>query len=177
MRQSDWYEGQMTEAQKKVIVRLFNAGTVSGYLPQNGLVDSGMVALMDTAGRAILFPMIDIKLIAYVRDFNQNDTVEPERLGRRTFLARPRSEGLWLRMTFRDGDILEGLAATDITFLDSLVIDSGLMASVPDARSNTQRIYVPRSALTSLDLLGIITSPKRKTALGPDPQPGLFGES
>jgi hypothetical protein len=168
----------MVGTQKKVIIRLFNASTVSGYLPGNGFVDSGMVALMDTGGRAILFPINEIKHIAYVRDFNTGDTAEPERLGRRTFPARPRNEGLWCRMTFRDGDILEGLADLDITFLDSIVIDQGLMTTLPDARSNTQRIYVPRSALTGLELLGVVTTAaKRKTAPIHDRQPGLFGES
>jgi hypothetical protein len=50
----------------------------------------------------------------------------------------------------------------------------------PDARSNAQRVFVPRSALTGLELLGIVTSAaKRKAATVPrrEPQPGLFGES
>jgi hypothetical protein len=177
MRQFDSSTQKMAEAQKKVIVRRFNASTVSGYMPANGFLDSNIIALMDTEGRAILFPINEIKWIAYVRDFNPEDLAEPERLGRRTFPARPRTEGLWLRMIFRDGDALEGLAALDITFLDSIVTDHGLMATVPDARSNTQRIYVPRSALTSLGLLGVITSPtRRKTAQSQEPQPRLFSE-
>ncbi len=169
----------MADVHKKVIIRLFDAGTVSGYMPAYGFLESDVVALMDTAGRAILFRINEIKWIAYVRDFNSGDAAEPERIGRRTFPARPRNEGLWLRMTFQDGDILEGLAALDITFLDAIVKDHGVMITVPDARSNAQRIYVPRSSLTGMDLLGIVTAAsKRKTAATVrERQPSLFGES
>jgi hypothetical protein len=176
----------MAGAQKKVIVRLFGADAVNppdavpGYLPASGFADDGNVALMDPGGRVISFALRDIKLIAYVRDFNTGDAMEPERLGRRTFPARPRNEGLWVRMTFRDGDVLEGLAGLDITFLDSIVTDGGLMVTPPDARSNAHRVYVPRSALTGLELLGVVTTAaKRKAATKPgrEPQPWLFGDN
>lgn len=170
----------MADAQKKVVVRLFNAGAISGYLPASGFAGGDNLVLMDPGGTAISFLFIDIKLIAYVRDFNTNDTVDPERLGRRNFPARPRAEGLWLRMTFRDGETLEGLADLDIAFLDSIVNDRGLFVTPPDARSNAQRVYVPRTALSGLELLGVVTSAaQRKAATKParEPQPWLFGES
>lgn len=167
----------MAEAQKKVILRQFTGDPVSGYLPATGFSSNGQVALMNTAGRVISFPLSDIKLIAYVRDFNSADRVDPERLGRRAFPARPRTEGLWVRMTFRDGDTLEGLAPLDMSFLDAIATDGGLSITPPDTRSNTQRVFVPRSALTALDLLGLITSAaQRKPAAKPvrEPEPWLF---
>jgi hypothetical protein len=170
----------MAETQKKAIVRLFNASTVSGYLPPMGFTVGDQVSLMDTSGISIPISINDIKLIAYVRDFISGNSDDPDRLGRRSFPARPRTEGLWLRLTFRDGDILEGLAASDITFLDSPVIDRGLTVTPPDARSNTQRLYVPRSALTGLQLLGVISSAARRKLASTPPretQPWLFGDS
>ena len=169
---------QMAGSQKKVIVRCFTSPAVSGYMPAYGFLESNVIALMDTAGRAILFPINEIKWIAYVRDFNTADLVDPERIGRRTFPARPRAEGLWLHMTFRDGEILQGLAPLDLTFLDAIVTDHGLTVTPPDLRSNTQRIYIPRPALTALDLLGVVTSAaSRKATPKPpsEPQPTLFG--
>ena len=88
--------------------------------------------------------------------------MNPERLLRRTFLARPRSEGLWLRLTFTAGDMLEGLAPTDHTLLDDLVNDAGLFLIPPDTRSNTQRIFVPRTSIAELTLLAVVTSPSKK---------------
>jgi hypothetical protein len=154
----------MSNSRKKVIVRRFSGDALAGYLPLAGFVRNGQVDLLDLGGRIIPLPINDIKTVCYVRDFNLADTVNPERLTRRAFLARPRSEGLWLRMTFRSGDLLEGLAATDRGLLDGLVDDAGLFLAPPDTRSNTQRMYVPRTAISEVQLLAVITTPSRRAA-------------
>lgn len=154
---------------KKVIVRRFTGETLPGYLPLSAFVRNRTpqpaIDLLDLTGRVIPLLLNDIKHVCYVRDFNLNDTTNPERLTRRTFLARPRTEGLWLRMTFRSGDVFEGLAPTDITLLDDLINDAGLHLTPPDTRSNTQRIYVPRTSITDLQLLAVITTPSRRKPL------------
>ena len=152
----------MSTSRKKVIVRRFSGDTLPGYLPSAAFVHSNLLDLLDLSGRMIPLALSDIKTVSYVRDFNLSDTVNPERLTRRTFLARPRTEGLWLRLTFRSGDLLEGLAPTDQTLLDALIEDAGLFLTPPDTRSNTQRLYVPRSALTESQLLAVITTPSRR---------------
>jgi len=172
----------MSSAHKKVIVRRFLGDTVPGYLPLSkfvrnratGKADDRAVDLLDLSGRVLTLPLADIKYICYVRDFNLNDPANPERLTRRTFLARPRTEGLWLRLTFRaattpsstasttEGDIFEGLAPLDLTLADDILDDAGLFLVPPDVRSNTQRIYIPRAAITDLQLLAVITSPSRR---------------
>lgn len=156
----------MASAQKKVIVRRFQGGVLSGYLPAGAFVrlEAGLprVDLLDLTGRVVTVSLEEVKTISYVRDFNLNDTVNPERLLRRSFLARPRSEGLWVRMTFRGGDLLEGLAPADLTLLSNMLEDHGLFLTPPDTRSNTQRIFVPRSAMTDLQLIAVITTPSRK---------------
>ena len=155
----------MSNSRKKVIVRRFSGDALPGYLPHANFVHTQSVDLLDLSGRIIPLPVNDIKIIHFVRDFNLSDPVNPERLTRRAFLARPRSEGLWLRITFRTGDILEGLAPTDLTLLDALIDDAGLFLAPPDTRSNTQRIYVPRTAITELQLLAVITTPSRRPQL------------
>jgi hypothetical protein len=152
----------MSNSRKKVIVRRFSGDTIPGYLFHASIVRSNAIDLLDLAGRILPLPLNDIKTVCYVRDFNLADTQNPERLTRRAFLARPRSEGLWLRLAFRTGDLLEGLAPTDRTLLDSLIDDAGLFLIPPDTRSNTQRIYVPRSAITDLQLLAVVTTPSRR---------------
>jgi hypothetical protein len=158
----------MSTSRKKVIVRRFSGDTLPGYLPHAAFVHNQSLDLLDLSGRIIPLPLSDIKTISYVRDFNLSDTVNPERLNRRTFLARPRSEGLWVRMTFRTGELLEGLTPTDCSLLDALINDAGLFLTPPDTRSNTQRIYVPRAALTELQLLAVITTPSRRQPLPSD---------
>jgi hypothetical protein len=167
----------MPSAQKKVIIRTFADVLSWGYLPQTLFVRENQVPLMATDGRLTTISMNDIKTISYVRDFNLDDPANPERLLRRTFPARPRGDGLWLRLTFLDNDILEGLGTLDIASLDSLLADRGLLLTPPDTRGNTQRLFVPRSALRSLEVLGFVTAPSRrlaKPASTPNPQPHLF---
>ena len=74
----------------------------------------------------------------------------PDDLNRKTFTTRPRTEGLWVRLRFKDNDVMEGMMANDLT----QVSPDGFLINPPDTRSNTQRIYVPRSAL-----LGLMRSP------------------
>jgi hypothetical protein len=172
----------MSSAHKKVIIRRFTGETLPGYLPLSTFVRSQppqpALDLLDLSGRIIPLLLNDIKYISYVRDFNLNDTVNPERLTRRTFLARPRTEGLWLRMVFRTGDVLEGLAPTDLSLLDDVLNDAGLHLIPPDTRSNTQRLYVPRSSVVELQLLAVITTPSRRkpllAAAAPTLQEDLF---
>ena len=159
----------MSNTRKKVIVRRFSGDTLPGYLPHAGFVRNSSIDLLDLSGRILPLPLNDIKIISYVRDFNLSDTPNPERLTRRTFLARPRTEGLWLRLTFRTGDLLEGLAPTDRSLLDALVDDAGLFLTPPDTRSNTQRIYVPRAAITELHAARRHHHPSRRQPLSGQP--------
>lgn len=161
----------MASAQKKVIVRQWDGGLAWGYLPQTHLLDGSEVHLMQVDGRIKPLYFKDVKLIAYVKDFNLNDLVEPERLGRRAFATRPRGDGLWLRLAFRDGDALEGISSFDLGLLDSLAEDRGFFLTPPDARSNTQRLFIPRPAITSLEVLGLIMAPARRAARKPAATP------
>jgi hypothetical protein len=159
----------MSSSRKKVIVRRFTGETLPGYLPVSAFVHDKVIDLLDLGGRVITLSLNDIKHICYVRDFNLTDSLNPERLTRRTFLARPRTEGLWLRLSFRtpDGakDLLEGLAPIDATLLDDVISDTGLFLTPPDTRSNTQRIYIPRTSIAELQLIAVITTPSRKKPL------------
>ena len=172
----------MISARKKVIVRWFEGRLTWGYLPQTGLAGETGVALMQADGRIETIPFSAIKTIAYVRDFNLDDHDQPERLGRRSFPARPRGDGLWVRLRLLDGDVYEGLANLDLSFLDSLVEDSGLFLTPPESRSNTQRLFIPRPAIASMEVLGLILSPARRLAArkpGPaaaSQQPNLFSD-
>ena len=170
----------MSSAHKKVIVRRFTGETLPGYLPLSAFVRNRAIDLLDLTGRVNPLFLYDIKHICYVREFNLHDNSNPERLSRRTFLAKPRTEGLWLRVTFRSGDLLEGLAPIDISLADDLIQDGGLHLTPPDTRSNTQRIYVPRTSITELQLLAVITTPSRRKPLPaasvPSMQEDLFDD-
>ena len=168
----------MSSTRKKALVRRFVGDVLPGYLPPSGFVHGSpserVIDLLDLSGRISSIALAEIKTISFVRDFNLADTLHPERLTRRTFIARPRNEGVWIRLTFRPSesksesridaspDVLEGLADAGLSFLDSLIEDSGLSISPPDVRSNTQRIFVPRTAIADVQLLAVVTTPSKK---------------
>jgi hypothetical protein len=169
----------MPLAHKKVILRASGGALSRGYLPQAGFLSTDSVDLLELDGRLKPFLFNEIQSIAYVQDFNPQDHAEPEQLGRRSFPARPRGEGLWLRLAFREIAPLEGLVNFDLGFVDSLIEDRGLFLTPPDPRSNTLRLFVPRPAIRSVEILGYITKPSKKLAAQQAQaalQAGLFGD-
>ena len=172
----------MASAQKKVVLRTFDGELAWGYLPHGGFLRGDEIDYMAVDGRLSSLKINDIKTICYVRDFNVDDRVDPERIGKRSFPSRPRGDGLWLRLTFRDGEALEGLSNFDIGFADSLMEDRGIFMTPPEARANTLKVFVPRAALRSMEVLGVVMAPSRRiasrsaTGERADAQTKLFGE-
>jgi hypothetical protein len=169
----------MAIVRKPVIVRKFSRDWYAGYARANFGQDAPELEILDQGGRVLQISWEAVKWVCYVRDFpvSPSDQANPERLLHKRFAVRPRTAGLWLRMTLTDGDELEGLAANDRT----LVEGAGLLLTPPDQRSNTQRIYVPRLAIHALEVVALIGAPARKRTAGfasPEDQPELFpGES
>lgn len=166
----------MASSNKKVLLRTVDAAVHPGYLPLTGILSPGdSVELLGLSGRVESFVFEQVRSIAYVRDFNLSDRHDPERLTRRTFLARPRSEGLWLRLSLLGSEPLEGLAALDLSLIDALLQDRGIFLTPPDIRSNTQRIFIPRHTITSLQVLAVVTTPSKPKSIPADGnQPTLF---
>ena len=163
----------MASARKPVIVRKFSRDWCAGYAGAGFGQDAAELEILDLTGKVLRICWDQVKWVCYVRDFPAGDSVAPERLLHKRFAIRPRTAGLWLRMTLTDGDELEGLAAND----RSLVEGAGLLLTPPDTRSNTQRIYLPRQAIQTLEVVSLIgaASRKRTGAIGrPAEQPELF---
>jgi hypothetical protein len=172
----------MAGAQKKVVVRQLDGGLRWGYLPLEGLRTTHgsprMLEWMGTDGRLQSMALTAVQWVAYVRDFNLNDTDQPERFERRTYLARPRGDGLWVRLTIRGGTTLEGLAEGGLSLLDVAMEAGGLLLTPPDTRGNLQRLFVPRSAMESMEVLGNISSHRPAapaTSKRPRAEPGQAG--
>ena len=155
----------MASSRKKVILRTTAHEVRPGYLPATGLLQSvdgqSAVTLLDLEGRIDLISLAAVRWIAYVRDFNLTDKDDPERLSRRTFLARPRTEGLWVRLTLTDGSIFEGLAPINLSLLDNTLDDNGIFLIPPDIRSNTQRLYIPRHQIADMKMVAVVTTPSK----------------
>jgi hypothetical protein len=143
----------MPSTHKKVIVRKMDRDTVSGYVAPAQFVHEGKLELLNTSGTVISMDLREIKGVYFVREFGDSES-----LTRKTFTSRPRSEGLWVRLRFKDSEILEGLMPADLT----QTTPEGFLVNPPDQRSNTQRIFVPRTALESLTVLAVIGAARRQ---------------
>ena len=91
---------------------------------------------------------------------------------RKTFTSRPRAEGLWVRLRFKDSEVLEGLMPADLL----QATPEGYLVNTPDQRSNTQRIFVPRTALESLTVLAVIGATRRQRRADDQRQVPMFEE-
>jgi hypothetical protein len=145
-----------------------NRDVMSGYVSSNFIAD-GKLELLNTTGNVVLIDLADVKGVFFVREFSDAET-----LTRKTFTTRPRAEGLWVRLRFRDNEILEGLMSSDLMQASP----AGFLINPPDARSNTQRIFVPRSAITELKVLAVIGAQqrRRKAVASDERQRKMFDE-
>jgi hypothetical protein len=141
----------MASIRKPVIVRKFSRDWCAGYAGPSFAPDLAELEILDLTGKVLRIGWDQVKWVCYVRDFPAAspafDQANPERLLHKRFTVRPRTAGLWLRMTLTDGEEIEGLLLTP-----------------PDTRSNTQRIYVPRQAIQILEVVSLIGAAARKRA-------------
>jgi hypothetical protein len=157
-----------TSTHKKVVVVLADKKSQRGYLNPSRLGQVGPVDLLSPDGEHTEIPLDKLRSIYFVREFS--DEYEPER---KAFLSRPKLDGLWVRLRYNDGETLEGVIPNDLLNL----IDNGVQITPPDLNSNTERIFVPRTALREITVLGVVGIARRKPAAPPvAAQPRLFNE-
>jgi len=124
--------------------------------------------VLTTNGEHREVPLKEIRAVYFVRDFTED--YEPER---KAFFSRPKLDGLWVRLKFRDNETLEGVVNNDLLAL----LDSGIQITPPDLNGAAVRIFVPRSALSEVTVLGVVGVARRKPAAAAIPaQPKLFSE-
>jgi len=146
-------------------VRFLNRSVLRGYLNPGRLGSSETVELLTQEGEQRSFDVKEVRSIYFVREFSPD--YEPER---RAFLSRPKLDGLWVRLKFRDEDTIEGVVPNDLLSL----LDRGVQITPPDLHGTTLKIFIPRTALTEMTVLGVVGIARRKVAA--PVQPGLFND-
>lgn len=154
---------------KKAVVLLADRTRIPAYLNPTSLGQSDTVELLTQDGEFQSVPLTKIKSIYFVREFSES--FEPER---KAFFSRPKLDGLWVRLRFRDHDELEGIISSDLLDL----LDNGVRLTPPDLAGNTLWIFVPRSALAEIKVLGVVGVARRQPtrARTASAQPKLFEE-
>ena len=154
---------------KKAVIRRFQKEPLAGYINPASYLQPAGVDLLSAQGNVSTVPYEEIKTISFVRDFEGSGET-----GRRVFITRPKMEGLWVSLQFRDGEVMEGIMPNNLLPLEPY----GFTVIPPDPYSNQQRVFIPRAAVESVQVLGVVGSPlkKRKAKAVPKEQIGLFDE-
>jgi Family of unknown function (DUF6982) len=137
---------------KKAIVQMIRGGFVQGYLNPQALPQSEEAELLTRDGEFQSIRLDKVKSVYFVREFAENFEFE-----RKTFFSRPKLDGLWVRLRFRDEDVLEGIVRNDL--LD--IAENGIRLTPPDLSGNILWIFIPRSALQEIKVLGVVGVARR----------------
>jgi hypothetical protein len=151
---------------KKVVVRRFDREALTGFVNPFSYLQPQAVELLRQDGTLAMLSYREIRSVAFVKDFDGDP--EPSRV----FLNRPKVEGLWVRMVFLDGEVMDGILPNNLLSWEA----AGITVTPPEPDSNNQKVFVPREALRSVQVLGVVGSPlraKRKKTPVAD-QPTLF---
>jgi hypothetical protein len=149
---------------KKAIIRRYEKEPLAGYVNPISFLQPAGVELLSAEGNVATVPYQDIKSISFVRDFDQPGSE------RSVFQTRPKMEGLWVRLRFRDGDVLEGVMPNNLLQVEPY----GFSVAPPDSFSNQQRVFVPRGSLRAVEVLGVVGSPLKRKKTEPREQGELF---
>ena len=155
---------------KKALIRRFHRETVAGYLNPLTFLQAEGVELLSADGQVSILPYQEVRTVSFVRDFAPPDEQE-----RQVFLTRPKMAGLWVRLRFRDGEIMEGILPNNLLPIEP----HGFVVVPPDPYGNRQKVFVPRAALLGVEVLGVVGSPLKKRKAKADvaeQQIGLFDE-
>lgn len=155
---------------KKVVVETSEGERLRGYVNPRNFDREGGLELLDPAGLRQQLAWKTVKIAWFVRDWEEA-LPGPEAT---TFTRRPRLEGLWLRLRFRDHQVLEGVLVNDLLQLSP----HGYLITPPDLAGSHQKAFIPRAALDSVEVLAVVPSPgtrhRRRPAAAVPAQPRLF---
>ena len=152
---------------KKVVIELGDKSALRGYLNPARLAGADSLDLLTRDGAHEQVPVAKVRAVYFVRDLEEEFAPE-----RKAFLSRPKLDGLWVKVRFRDDATLEGVIPNDLVAF----LDNGLHLTPPDFNGNADRIYVPRPAIAELTVLGVVGVARRKPAAPAEAQPRLFNE-
>jgi hypothetical protein len=140
---------------KKVVVRRFDREPVAGFVNPKSYLQPNGIEVLTPDGEMLLLIYRDVKCISFVREFPTTTNAED----RKVFHTRPKMEGLWVRLLFKDNDLMEGILPNNLLQIDPY----GFAFVPPDPFSNNQRVFVPREALRDIHVLGVVGGKASKT--------------
>src|SRR3954463_623562 len=115
------------------MVRRFHRETLSGYVNPVAFLQPAGLELLSEDGQLTVVPYDELKTVSFVKEFGVSEEE------RQAFQTRPKVAGLWLRLRFRDGDLMEGVLPNNLLLIEH----HGFAIVPPDSYGNRQRVFVP----------------------------------
>ncbi|WP_432445162.1 DUF6982 domain-containing protein [Terriglobus albidus] len=156
-REEDIRPGQNLAGLERAVLR-YTKHLIKGYIDRSHLEEiasrqeppvlEGSISLVDEADRASRdHPLSEAKAIFFVRDFEGDRE-------RRDILFHDGAEllqNLWVRVTFPDGEALEGFVQNDAAYLHA----QGFFLTPTDPTSNNVLVYIIKSQIKEFQVLGL----------------------
>jgi Family of unknown function (DUF6982) len=158
---------ESSSSHKKVFVETFDGRTVPGYVTPSQLGRAEGLELLNVNGEVEQMELERVRTVYFVNDFQEKFVPE-----RKSFLSRPKLDGLWVRVKYRDEETLEGVVTNDLVAL----LDRGVNLVPPDPGTNCTRIFIPRPAIVEMTVLGVVGIARRTARKAAEGQPTLFNE-
>lgn len=141
-----------------VVVNLKNAKILYGYYrTDNDSQDPSAVPAdlpvnmsiePQDGGPAVSFRLEDAKAVFFVNTFAGS----PKQQDVRFFDSVSIQPFLWVRLTFQDGEIMEGRVANDI----ALLTKNAFQFFPVDELTNNRSLFVPKASLSSFQIIGLL---------------------
>ena len=91
--------------------------------------------------------LADAKAVFFVKTFHGRNDREDLRFHDHL----PPAQSLWVRLTFADGEVLEGMIENG----PSYVLDPGFLLTPTDPTANNWLVYVPKTRIRRFEVLGL----------------------
>jgi hypothetical protein len=139
---------------QKVVIRYTDGRVLRGFVPlrndttpHDTLPDS--VVEKESDGKRVKVVASEIKAIFFVKSFEGN----PDYTEFKVFSSRPTGKGVWVRVHFRDGEMIEGVAPNCLETYSKAVF----YITPPDPGSNNQGVLVSKHYVKEMQVLGLAT--------------------
>ncbi len=147
-----------------VVVHLNDSSVLRGYyrIPEDAISPSvvpgdlplSMAIEPEDGGPEVTLNLADAKAVFFVRSFAGS----PKQQDVRFFDSLSIHPYLWVRMTFMDGEIMEGRVSNGI----DLLTENAFRLFPVDELTNNRCLFVPKGSLRSFQIIGLLEEQNRQ---------------
>ncbi len=137
---------------RRVIVRYSDGATLRGYfsvedvsLPGNDSAET--LSVRSVEGEIENIKVSRLKAIFFVKSFEGKQDYSEFKV----FTHQPSGKGVWVRIHFHDGEIMEGIAPNSLSTFAGQVFS----LTPPDPRSNNETVLVSKKSMKEMQILGL----------------------